>query len=150
MLKMIDGRFCRKYGDENTHLTLTEKADKFYSETDPYHIYECETVDEAGDTVYLYTTRGFTDTPGVWMTERELNEMLETEADDVAEEIARYYFWTLESWGADYPPENADEIIEAANEKIAEYVKTREWKNDYEIERFCENLWDRYCSTGEI
>ena len=83
-MKLIDGRICRKYGSEKTHLTLTEKAEKFYSVTDPYYIYECETDDEAGYTTYLYTTRGFTDTTGVWMTEHELNEMLEAEADEIA------------------------------------------------------------------
>ena len=82
-MKKIDGHFCRVYGSENTHLTLTRKADEFYSMTDPYHIYECEAEGENGETVYLYATRGFTDSRD-WMTEAELNEMLEAEADEIA------------------------------------------------------------------
>ena len=149
-MKKIDGHFCRVYGSENTHLTLTKKADKFYSETDPYRIYERETEDEDGDTVYLYTTRGFTDTPGIWMTEYELNEMLEAEADEIAGEEAAEYFWDLDGWGSDYPPENAGEIIDRANEKILEAATAHYGERGFDIGDYAAALWEHYCSTGEI
>lgn len=86
-MKQFGGHICRVYGSENTHLTLTDKAQRFYSETDPCHIFERETEDADGETVYLYATRGFPDSGG-WMTEAELNEMLEAEADEIAEQEA--------------------------------------------------------------
>ena len=56
-------------------------------------------------------------------------------------------YWTLESWGADYPPENAEEIIRAANAMIDAYAENHD---EYETEYFSERLWDRYCTTGTL
>jgi len=56
-------------------------------------------------------------------------------------------YWTLESWGGTYPPENADEIIERANDLIAAYAETHD---EEETANYSERLWDRYCSTGRI
>ena len=56
-------------------------------------------------------------------------------------------FWSLESWGSDYPPENAEEIISAANEMIAAYAKTHD---EDEAAAYSEKLWDRYCATGKV
>ena len=57
------------------------------------------------------------------------------------------YYWTLESWGADYPPKNADEIINAANELLDAYAENHS-ENDFEVFRY--SLWERYCSTGNL
>lgn len=57
------------------------------------------------------------------------------------------YNWSLESWGADYPPENAGDIISAANEKISEYAATH---SDEDTREYSAMLWDRYCTTGKI
>ena len=56
-------------------------------------------------------------------------------------------FWTLESWGADYPPENADEIISKANELIEAYAADHD---EDETRNYSETLWERFCATGEV
>lgn len=56
-------------------------------------------------------------------------------------------YWTLESWGDAYPPENADEIIERANCLIAAYAETHD---EEETANYSERLWEHYCSTGRI
>ena len=63
------------------------------------------------------------------------------------------YLWDMETWGADYPPENADEIVEAANEEIKEYAKKLdEYDIDFreKMDLFCEKLWEQYCETDEV
>lgn len=92
-MKKIDNYICRKYGSENTHLTLTQKADRLYSETDPLNIYEREIdlENEDGEIVstgYLYAVDGAFTTKDLsgrfnWIAEDELNEMLETVADEL-------------------------------------------------------------------
>lgn len=57
------------------------------------------------------------------------------------------YYWTLESWGDAYPPENADEIIERANDLIEAYAENHD---EEEVSEYSNGLWERYCSTGEI
>lgn len=57
------------------------------------------------------------------------------------------YFWSIESWGDAYPPENADEIIDHANELIEAYAESHD---DEETENFSESLWERYCHTGSL
>lgn len=57
------------------------------------------------------------------------------------------YYWTLESWGGDYPPENADDLIIAANELISAYA---EHHDENEVADYSERLWDHYCITGKV
>lgn len=57
------------------------------------------------------------------------------------------YYWSLESWGSDYAPENADEIINRANELIDAYAETHD---EEETAAYSERLWDAYCTTGKI
>lgn len=57
------------------------------------------------------------------------------------------YYWSEESWGSDYPPESADEIISKANELIDEYAETH---GEDETAAYSEMLWERYCMTGEV
>ena len=69
----------RIYGDEKTHLELTEKAYQIYSNTDPLRIVEEEYEDEDGEKKYRYFIAAFFgDKP---MTESELNAFLEELAD---------------------------------------------------------------------
>ena len=73
----------RIYGDEKTHLELTEKAYQIYSNTDPLRIVEEEYEDENGDKKYRYFIAAyFGDKP---MTEVELNAFLEKIADEIGE-----------------------------------------------------------------
>ena len=73
----------RIYGDEKTHLELTEKAYQIYSNTDPLRIVEEEYEDENGDKKYRYfIVAYFGDKP---MTEVELNAFLEEIADEIGE-----------------------------------------------------------------
>lgn len=63
------------------------------------------------------------------------------------------YYWTLESWGSDYPPENAEEIINAANDLLDEYAKTLDADApgyDDAMQSYSDMLWEDYCRTGEI
>lgn len=57
------------------------------------------------------------------------------------------YHWTLESWGADYPPENADEIIYRANEMIDAYAETHD---EDATEEYSGRLWEAYCRDGNL
>ena len=70
----------RIYGDEKTHLELTEKAYQIYSNIDPLRMIEEEYEDENGDKKYRYFIAVFFgDKP---MTEVELNAFLEDIADE--------------------------------------------------------------------
>lgn len=67
-------------------------------------------------------------------------------------DLERWGYWSKDSWGSGDLPEDADDIIYDANEKIDDYRKdflTTE-VNDEKIQRFSERLWERYCSTGSI
>ena len=164
-MKKIDGYYCRSVGNDATHLNYNSLPDKVL------HLFACgdscdiwerkdETIDDDGivtDITYLYAIYNINERHNSWetvswMTEDELVSYLEDVADEIAEQLASDHFWDLDSWGSDYPPENADEIIDRANEKITAYVKSRKWNpvRGDDIERFSESLWETYCSTGRI
>lgn len=72
----------KRYGGSKTHLTLTDKAEAFYSGTTPFDIYEIEHDDGS----YSYTYRfGKGDRETKPMTEAELIEALEEMADEEVE-----------------------------------------------------------------
>ena len=71
----------RIYGDEKTHLELTEKAYQIYSNTDPLRIVEEEYEDENGDKKYRYFIAAFFGDKA--MTDGELNAFLEDMADEI-------------------------------------------------------------------
>ena len=156
----FDGHYCNKYGSDKTHLFLSKKAERICSNSDPLNIYEREfdIKNCNGDIIgseFRYAVDGVITTQDYtrrynWVTAVELNELLEAEADANAETAAMEYYWTLDSWGSEYPPENADEIIAAANEKILDFAKNGNWKDEYEIEAFSEKLWETYCNNGTI
>lgn len=58
-----------------------------------------------------------------------------------------YPYWSLESWGSDYPPENAEEIIEQANRIICE---TEQKIGMGAAARLSNSLWERYCQSGKL
>ena len=58
------------------------------------------------------------------------------------------YYWTLESWGDQDPPENADEIIEIANAAIDRFIDDNPDADDDMIAAFSEQLWNEYCTIG--
>lgn len=60
------------------------------------------------------------------------------------------YYWTMESWGNGCPPKNACDIIDAANGLIDEYVANNPDDPEYELQAFCEKLWENFCYSGEI
>lgn len=72
----------RTYGNERTHLNLTEKAQKVYSNTDPLSIIEYEH-EENGKIKYDYSMFGVFEDH--YMSEAEVNEFLESLADDIDE-----------------------------------------------------------------
>ena len=71
----------RIYGNEKTHLELTEKAYQIYSNTDPLRIVEEEYEDEDGEKKYRYFIAAFF--RDMAMTEDELNAFLEDIADEI-------------------------------------------------------------------
>ena len=73
----------RIYGNEKTHLELTEKAYQIYSNTDPLRIVEEDYEDENGDKKYRYFIAAYFGDKA--MTEGELNAFLECMADEVGE-----------------------------------------------------------------
>lgn len=60
------------------------------------------------------------------------------------------YHWNMNSFGADYPPVNDDEIIATANRLIDEYIAENPDDPEYELQAFCERLWESFCASGEI
>lgn len=168
-MKMIDGYRCRSFGNENTNLRwrdIPEKVQNLMSSSDGYDIWEREVneEDEDGnitDTTYLYTiwNRNERHVPWEridWWTAEELIDRLVEDADSLAESdapnVAEDFFWTLESWGSEYPPENADEIIEKANEKLTEYARQHYWDvcREDDLHDYSDRLWERYCATGAV
>ena len=57
------------------------------------------------------------------------------------------YYWSMDSWGDAYPPENADEIIDLANEMIDAYAEDHD---EDETANYSERLWEHYCDTGRL
>lgn len=55
------------------------------------------------------------------------------------------YYWTVENWGDEYPPENAERIAEYANELIDDFIDENPGADDDAISNYSARLWDRYC-----
>lgn len=68
-------RLGKRYGDEKTNLTLTDKAYACYSVTDPISIYERETGEG-----FKYSIRGFADCDN--LTAEQVNSTLEELFDE--------------------------------------------------------------------
>lgn len=73
----------RIYGNEKTHLELTDKAYQIYSNTDPLRIVEEEYEDDDGEKKYRYFIAAYFGDKA--MTEVELNAFLESIADEIGE-----------------------------------------------------------------
>lgn len=79
----------REYGMTKTHLSLTSKAEKYYSGATPFDIFEYEVdgpLDEDGypeGVEYRYTYKAFGDPESRMMTEDELNAELEAMQDEL-------------------------------------------------------------------
>ena len=56
------------------------------------------------------------------------------------------YYWSMESWGDAYPPENADEIITLANAAIDRFIDEN---GDDDAADYSNKLWDEYCNGAE-
>lgn len=65
----------KRYGNEKTNLTLTDKAYAFYCDADPMSIYERET-----DEGFRYALRGFVDCNN--LTAEQVNATLEELFDE--------------------------------------------------------------------
>ena len=59
-------------------------------------------------------------------------------------------YWSLNSWGTDQPPVNADAIIQAANLMIDQYYADNPDADDFEFDEFKFSLWERFCSYDRI
>ena len=73
----------RIYGNTKTHLTLTEKAYQFYSNTDLLRIIEEEYEDDDGQKKYRYFIAAYFRDKG--MTAEQINEFFEALADEIGE-----------------------------------------------------------------
>ena len=73
----------RIYGNEKTHLELTDKAFDIYSNTDHLRIVEEEYDSDDGEKKYRYFIAAYFGDKA--MTEDELNAFLEYMADEVGE-----------------------------------------------------------------
>lgn len=60
------------------------------------------------------------------------------------------YFWSMESWGNDYPPVNADDVIIEANAIIDAYMAENPEADEWEVKEFSGRLWEDFCETGHI
>lgn len=61
------------------------------------------------------------------------------------------YFWDAESWGMDYPPENWQEIVWAANQEIDTYMQESGLDvYDDDVKNFSENLWESWMVNGNL
>ena len=56
------------------------------------------------------------------------------------------YYWTIESWGSAYPPEDVGEVIDWANYWIDQYAESHPDADEAELAAYSEALWDRYCT----
>lgn len=59
-------------------------------------------------------------------------------------------YWSIESWGSDYPPVNADEIISAANRVINRFAVEHPYYTQDELRDYSNYLWENFCIYGEI
>lgn len=71
----------RVYGNTNTHLHLSRKAEEFYRGADMFIVYEYESEDADGNRVYTYTISAWGDPESQLMTEEQINSILEFYAD---------------------------------------------------------------------
>ena len=61
----------------------------------------------------------------------------------VVDEALNIGYWSEDSWGSDYPPDNWEEIVSRANEMIKnKYLQTRD---EEETRDYSSRLWDGYC-----
>ena len=51
-------------------------------------------------------------------------------------------YWSKDSWGSDYPPDNWEEIVQRANEMILKYSDRHD---EEETRDYSARLWDGYC-----
>ena len=56
----------------------------------------------------------------------------------------RKFYWSAETWGTDYPPENWREICDAANEKIDAYIK------EYGLDPYEDLDYEQICYFSEV
>lgn len=59
-------------------------------------------------------------------------------------------YWSIDSWGSDYPPVNAEEIISRANELIDQYSAEHPDYDERDVNLYSETLWEDFCRTGEL
>lgn len=63
------------------------------------------------------------------------------------------YYWNAETWGADYPPENWQDICDAANSKIDEYISDNGLDCDNDADRisdYSERLFEEWISRDQL
>jgi hypothetical protein len=59
-------------------------------------------------------------------------------------------YWTTDSWGSDYAPINADEIISKANELIDQYIAENPDRDEADVQEYSNELWEAFCDSGEL
>lgn len=59
-------------------------------------------------------------------------------------------YWTIDSWGSDYAPINADEIISKANELIDQYIAENPECGEADVQEYANGLWEAFCDSGKL
>lgn len=59
-------------------------------------------------------------------------------------------YWTIESWGNGYPPENVFDVIDSANNLIDEYARANPDLTADDLHDYSNALWDDFCNTGRV
>lgn len=60
------------------------------------------------------------------------------------------FYWTTNSWGSDYPPVNAEEIISRANELIDQYAADHPEFDEMDIAQYAQSMWEDFCDSDEV
>ena len=76
--------WANRYGDDKTRLTLSEKAERICSETDPLNIYELDNAEWVDGCEAKYIVTGVIEK--AFSNQDELNQYLEEYWDDLEDE----------------------------------------------------------------
>lgn len=65
-------------------------------------------------------------------------------------EIFKRYRWTIDGWGNQTPPQNADRLCSAANALLEEFIEENPDVTEEEVQDYSSALWERYCERDEV
>ena len=59
-------------------------------------------------------------------------------------------YWSYDSWGAQVPPLNWEDVCYEGNRQIDEYIEGHPGVEEDDIRVFVEEQWEEFCHTGVI